>query len=140
MFTHVILRTIKGDLGHEDLVLADGRNYVLGRACDCDVQLNSANVSRHHCLLDIHSPFASLRDLGSLNGTLLNGEDIGHRDRILPAEEVAEGRQEDFDVTEGDVLRVGDNLFWIDFVCPSEDEGNENSQESDRNVLCEACC
>jgi hypothetical protein len=53
---------------------------------------------------------------------------------------VGEGPQEDFDVTEGDVLRVGDNLFWVDFVRPSEDEANENSQESDRNVPCEACC
>jgi pSer/pThr/pTyr-binding forkhead associated (FHA) protein len=140
MFTHVILRAIKGDLGHEDLVLADGRSYVLGRASDCAVQLNAANVSRHHCLLDVHSPFVSLRDLGSLNGTLLNGEDIGHRDRTLPVEEVGEGGQEDFGVTEGDVLRVGDNLFWIDFARPSEDEASENHQDIDGNVPCEACC
>ena len=140
MFKQVILRAIKGDLGHKELVLADGRSYVLGRACDCDVQLNSANVSRHHCLLDVHSPFVSLRDLGSLNGTLLNGEDIGHRDRILPAEEVGEGPQEDFDVAEGNVIRVGDNLFWVDFARPSEDEVNENNYESDRNVPCVACC
>ena len=140
MFTHVILRAIKGDLGHEQLVLADGRSYVLGRASDCGVRLNAANVSRHHCLLDVHSPFVSLRDLGSLNGTFLNGEDIGHRDQTLPAEEVGEGGQEDFDVSEGDVIRVGDDLFWIDFVRPSEDEPNENSQDSDRNVPCEVCC
>ena len=140
MFTHVILRAIAGALRHEELVLADGQSYVFGRASDCDVRLNAANVSRHHCLLDVHSPLVSLRDLGSLNGTHLNGVDIGHRDRTVPAEEVGEGRQENVDVSEGDVLRVGDNLFWIDFDRPSEDEANENSPVSDRNVPCEACC
>jgi pSer/pThr/pTyr-binding forkhead associated (FHA) protein len=140
MFTHVILRAITGDLGHEDQILAEGRSYVFGRASDCAVRLNAANVSRHHCLLDVHSPFVSVRDLGSLNGTLVNGVDIGHRDPTILAEEEGEGRQETIDLTEGDVLRVGDNLFWIDFVHPSEDEGNENSPESDRNVPCEACC
>jgi pSer/pThr/pTyr-binding forkhead associated (FHA) protein len=38
-------------------------------------------ISRYHCLLDINSPDIRVRDLGSLNGTIVNGKKIGQRQR-----------------------------------------------------------
>src|SRR5262245_12879682 len=59
--------------------------YVLGRSSDCDIQLPTAlefmEVSRHHCVLDIDPPAIQARDLGSRNGTFVNGENIGQRHR-----------------------------------------------------------
>jgi serine/threonine-protein kinase len=56
---------------------------MIGRAEDCDIQIPSdivhLQVSRHHCLLEIHPPTVRVRDLGSTNGTFVNGEKIGPR-------------------------------------------------------------
>src|SRR5262249_50006259 len=47
----------------------------------CDLQLPSdeahRSVSRHHCQLDIDPPVVRVRDLGSRNGTFVNGRNIG---------------------------------------------------------------
>lgn len=57
--------------------------YVLGRSRDCDIQLPTTlefmEVSRHHCMLDIDTSAVQVRDLGSRNGTFVNGEPIGQR-------------------------------------------------------------
>ncbi len=129
MFTHVILRAIHGDRGHEEFVLANGRTYVLGRATNCAIRLHSPLVSRHHCRFDVHSPFVSFRDLGSRNGTLLNGEDIGHRSKDCTAEEADNAASTEHILEEGDVIRIGDNLFWVDFGDTPEDEAPESERE-----------
>jgi phosphoserine phosphatase RsbU/P len=48
--------------------------YVIGRAGDCDLQLQSEFVSRHHCELlpDHRGQVVRIRDLGSQNGTFVN--------------------------------------------------------------------
>jgi pSer/pThr/pTyr-binding forkhead associated (FHA) protein len=54
---------------------------VVGRANDCSVQLvgafEDALVSRHHCEFNIDPPCIRVRDLGSRNGTFVNGHRIG---------------------------------------------------------------
>ncbi len=47
--------------------------YVFGRGAECHVRPNSDWVSRQHCLLRVSPSGAALRDLGSRNGTLVNG-------------------------------------------------------------------
>jgi predicted component of type VI protein secretion system len=47
--------------------------YVFGRGDECHVRPNSDWVSRQHCLLRVTAGEAYLRDLGSRNGTLVNG-------------------------------------------------------------------
>jgi hypothetical protein len=48
--------------------------FLIGRGTECHLRPNSELVSRHHCLLIIGESGVSLRDLGSTNGTLVNGE------------------------------------------------------------------
>ena len=55
--------------------------FLFGRAPDCHARLasNDAAASRHHFLLEVNPPRACLRDLGSLNGTHVNGVRRGGR-------------------------------------------------------------
>ena len=48
--------------------------FVVGRGPECHVRPNSEQVSRQHCLLRIHGNDVHVRDLGSTNGTLVNGK------------------------------------------------------------------
>lgn len=49
---------------------------VLGRGAECDLQLEHPQVSRRHCLVEPCEDGIHLQDLGSSNGTLLNGRRI----------------------------------------------------------------
>lgn len=46
---------------------------VVGRGKDCDMQILSTEVSRRHCQFKISDARVTVRDLGSANGTELNG-------------------------------------------------------------------
>lgn len=49
------------------------KEFLIGRGTDCDLRLRDPNVSRHHCLIRIRSDEITLTDLGSSNGTRVNG-------------------------------------------------------------------
>ncbi len=55
-----------------------GRIITFGRAHDCEVQLTDIAVSREHCRIVFHPErrVYILQDLGSHNGTILNGKPI----------------------------------------------------------------
>jgi pSer/pThr/pTyr-binding forkhead associated (FHA) protein len=47
--------------------------FLIGRGADCDLRLGSSEISRHHCMLRVRGNEATVIDLGSSNGTYLNG-------------------------------------------------------------------
>ena len=51
----------------------------IGRALDNDVRLSSTLVSRHHCRIESASEGVFVVDLGSANGTQVNGERVSRR-------------------------------------------------------------
>jgi pSer/pThr/pTyr-binding forkhead associated (FHA) protein len=73
--------------------LGEKRFVVIGRAPECDVFISDQRISRRHALLQLVDDQHLLRDLGSSNGTFLNGlrVDEGHC----------------FALREGDVIEVG---------------------------------
>jgi transcriptional regulator with PAS, ATPase and Fis domain len=75
---------------------------VLGRDAACDVMLGGQETSRRHAEIQPVGPLYAVRDLGSTNGVLLNGQRVEHA--VLSV---------------GDVLRLGD---WIGVVVQAEDE------------------
>jgi len=64
------------DLGRE-FVLQEGENGV-GRGIDNDVILADVAVSRRHLKISLKAGDLQLRDLGSGNGTLVNGEKVAN--------------------------------------------------------------
>ncbi len=53
-----------------------GPKFLIGRSEDCHMRPTSDQVSRHHCVLLIEGGDVLIRDLGSKNGTLVNGERV----------------------------------------------------------------
>ena len=110
--TRIILTMTRGPLKGSKHIFDDRRQCLIGRAPDCDIQLSLpndprfANISRHHCELDIDPPALRVRDLGSRNGTWLNGEMINSGSAYLENE--AERRPGDFvPLKDGDEIGIG---------------------------------
>jgi len=61
--------------GTKEITLAPGENLI-GRSSDCRVSLGSSTISRHHARILLEAGQAMLEDLGSKNGTNLNGARI----------------------------------------------------------------
>ena len=49
---------------------------VIGRRSDCDLRIPLMSVSKRHCQLSLNKGVLMVRDLGSRNGTILNGKAI----------------------------------------------------------------
>ncbi len=58
--------------GQREIALSEGEN-ILGRGVDSLVWIDAQSVSRRHARLVIGSGLATLEDLGSKNGTFVNG-------------------------------------------------------------------
>jgi hypothetical protein len=76
--------------GHT-IEFAAPRTFVLGRSASSDVQLYDVKLSRRHCAFKIDHEGVQFKDLGSVNGTFLNG-----------------GRVQQGFLNHGDVIRLGD--------------------------------
>lgn len=67
--------------------VSDG-TLVFGRNPDCDVFIDSPLVSREHARLTISPSGSTLEDLGSTNGTFINGKRIKQRTPITPQDHI----------------------------------------------------
>jgi len=65
--------------------------FLIGRADECDIRPLSEEVSRRHCAIVVGPESVFVEDLGSRNGTFVNGERIAERTQV----------------TDGDAVRVG---------------------------------
>jgi pSer/pThr/pTyr-binding forkhead associated (FHA) protein len=77
-------------MGGKRLVVgADGAT--LGRSRQSDVMVDDANVSRAHAEVRPHGASWVLTDLGSTNGTRLNGRRVGQPEVLKPGDEIELG-------------------------------------------------
>ncbi|MBN2193841.1 MAG: ATP-binding cassette domain-containing protein [Polyangiaceae bacterium] len=65
----------------------DSREYIIGAAVDCAIQLAQSDVSAHHARLIHTAEGFLLEDLGSSNGTYVDGQRIGVA-RLLPTSRI----------------------------------------------------
>lgn len=84
--------------GGATVVLGDGRRIplggnplVIGRLPECDVVLADGNVSRRHAEIRPHGDGWVLADLGSTNGTRLNGFRLTAPRELRSGDEIAVG-------------------------------------------------
>ena len=69
---------------------------VIGRRHDCDLRIPIISVSRRHCQFSMNEGVLKIRDLGSQNGTFVNGN------RVDAAE-----------IQAGDALKIGPLTFVV---------------------------
>lgn len=74
-----------------------GPQFVIGRGEDCHLRPKSDAISRRHCILILSPSQVVIRDLGSKNGTHVNGDRV-EGDRVLKA---------------GDNLKIGPLEFEV---------------------------
>lgn len=91
-----VLREFDPD-GTQREITVDGRPMTLGRSMDNAIVLRDSRVSRHHGRLQGRQGALVYTDLGSTNGTRVNG---------IPVDEVVLG--------EGDRIEVGDTVLVVE--------------------------
>ena len=96
--------------GSQKAIPLPSKVTIIGRRQDCDLRIPLMPVSRRHCQLILNNETLKIRDLGSRNGTFLNGKRI-----------------EEATAQAGDKIMIGPLTFAIqingqpkDFVLPAQ--------------------
>jgi DNA-binding winged helix-turn-helix (wHTH) protein len=74
------------------LSLTDGE-HLAGRDAECALVIDASTVSRRHARITVTSETATIEDLGSTNGTRVNGTLISGPTRIGPGDELSLGSE-----------------------------------------------
>ena len=125
MTTMLVLRALTGDLRGQEFALSGPSHAILGRSRSCTLRLpTDGTVSRQHCIIEIDEYGVWVQDLGSMNGTHVNGEKIGQR--VKPAGEDATMVQPPrHALQDGDELRICNNVFAVCLSEPAEQQSKK---------------
>ncbi len=103
----VILTVTQGEAKGKTFTTEENTHVLIGRQDDCNMVMPEKTVSRYHCMVEIEPPKVRLSDFGSLNGTYLNGEKIGQRDRDKSWEQARDEEHKKYEIKNGDRLGLG---------------------------------
>jgi hypothetical protein len=79
-------------LGAKTMVVPEGQHDI-GRITDCWLAVDDELASRHHARLHARADVLELEDLGSRNGTFVNGERLQGRRTLADGDRIRIGRQ-----------------------------------------------
>ncbi len=130
MATMLVLRALTGDLRGQEFALASPSHAILGRSRSCTLRLpTDGTVSRQHCLIELDEHGAWVQDLGSMNGTHVNGTKIGQRQ--LPANADSTMVQPPrHALQDGDELRICNYVFAVCLHEPEEQKTEKAGSSS----------
>jgi pSer/pThr/pTyr-binding forkhead associated (FHA) protein len=131
----LILQATAGDLQGQEFAFRNPGSCILGRSRSCTLRLpGDITVSRQHCLLELDTEGVWVQDLGSLNGTFVNGEKIGQRDLRLGDETMVQPPRQH--LNHGDLLRICNNVFAVRLVDSLTDTRTRLSGSHPELALC----
>ena len=90
------LRFISGKYQGGEFPLEEEREIIVGRSSDLDMVLVEEMVSRRHARIQLVGGSVNIDDLGSTNGTFVNGERVTHAE-----------------LQEGDRVLIGSNILKV---------------------------
>lgn len=147
----VTLHVVAGPQTGRDFTFEQHDTFMIGRSEDAQFCLpHDRFFSRHHCLLEIAPPQAFLRDLGSTNGTFVNGirvetAHLKHGDRIQGGETVLEvevaGDQGDFPAyVPGSAEKSEPSVITVACLnCGVPARAEASRPDAKLSYVCEAC-
>ncbi|MGD9401548.1 MAG: ATP-binding protein [bacterium] len=110
-----IVVTSEGQQIHK--VKASQDTYILGRHDSCDIMLEDKTISRKHARLEIKDDEAFVEDLGSRNGTYVNGQKVSRKQ-----------------VASGDSIVIGKFTITLEGLATStEKQGGPGSSDGGRD-------
>ncbi len=126
-------------------------SFLIGRTGDAHLCLpDDRFFSRNHCLLEINPPHSFLRDLGSTNGTFVNGQRVREAflqngDRIQGGAtvlqvEVTAGDQPQLSETTQDAIPTRPVLVIVECLnCGRREQAQASAPDERLTFLCEDC-
>lgn len=101
----VNLKVLRGKSAGKEIPIPIA-SFLIGRSDDCHLRPKSDAISRRHCELTTEDGQVWVQDLGSRNGTIVNGVKIAEKTEL----------------SSGDTLKVGKLAFEISIVQPAADD------------------
>ena len=116
MAAAVILNVREGERAARQLRFETQTIATFGRGADCTAVLSDPAeppmLSRRHCELAILPPRVFVRDLGSKNGTFLNGTRLPSP-TLVPSASDTLGHEGGMPVVSGDLVQLGDVVIEV---------------------------
>ncbi len=117
------------------LIPLNRRKFLIGREQDCQLRPNSEMVSRHHCVFSIDDYSVRLRDLGSTNGTLVNGTRIRKDVVLVAGDRIVIGNLEfQLVIHSGVTATESDSAVLSPSVAHQPTASNEDTQVTEKTV------
>ncbi|MGH7818812.1 MAG: FHA domain-containing protein, partial [Candidatus Binatia bacterium] len=110
----MILSLSRPDASEPERLSFDKPEIVLGKQTDCDIVLSNPKVSRRHARIAARNGGLYVEDLGSTNGTLLNGRPVDGERRLAP----------------GDVIEVGPFRVAVEAGAPAAAPAGASATQS----------
>ena len=124
MVTAVRLTVVTGPHKGRKFCFCGPTRCQAGRALDCFVDFSGTErdnlISRYHCQMDIDPPSVQVYDLGSRNGTYVNGMKVVHS--LGEFVDVPNPAKPGSTVAHGDMITIGGTTLRVDVLdCPHAD-------------------
>ncbi len=146
----VTLRVLAGPYSGREFTFDQHDTFLIGRSDSAHLYLPEDKFfSRHHCLLEIAPPRCFLRDLGSTNGTFVNGQKVPEAhlrsgDRIQGGQTVLEvevhaDQTVTIDGSETPTLTKPSIVMVECANCGRREHTEASPQDGPMTFLCEEC-